>query len=322
MIRREFITLLGAAAALPLAARAQQPAVPVIGFLVAASPGMLANRLDAFRRGLRESGYEEGRNVRIEYRWADNIDRVPTMAADLVGRQVSVIAAMGTAAAAKAATTTIPIVFVMGGDPVAFGLVGSLSRPGSNLTGVTSTAVETGPKQLEVLHELLPEATNVGLLVNPTNANAEPLTKELRAAASTLGLKLEVLHAHTEHDLDPVFARLAELRAGGLVIAPDTLFISRAEPLATLARRYMMPSVTTFREFVAAGGLASYGGSSTDGWHLAGVYTGRVLKGERPADLPIQQTAKVELIINLKAAKALGIAVPLAILTRADEVIE
>jgi putative ABC transport system substrate-binding protein len=323
MRRRDFIRLLGgAAAAWPVAARAQQAGMPVIGFLVAASPGMLANRLDAFRRGLGETGYVEGRNVTIEYRWADSIDRVPAMAVDLVRRQVSVIAAIGTAAAAKAATTTIPIVFVMAGDPVAFGLVNSLNRPGGNITGATSMSVETGPKQLEVLHELVPEATSVGVLVNPTNANAEPLTQELRAAAGTLGLKLQVLNASSERDLDTVFASLAARRVGALVIGPDTLFITRVGQLAALTMRHAVPAINANREFVAAGGLMSYGGSSTEGWHLAGVWTGRVLKGEKPGDLPVQQVTKIELIINLRTAKALGLSVPLALLARADELLE
>jgi putative ABC transport system substrate-binding protein len=321
MRRRDLLTLLGGAAvAWPQAARAQQPAVPVIGFLVAASPAMLASRLDAFRRGLGETGYVEGRNVTIEYRWADSIDRVPAMAADLVRRRVNVIAAIGTAAAAKAATTTIPIVFVMAGDPVAFGLVNSLNRPGGNITGATSMTVETGPKQLEVLHELIPEATSVGLLVNPNNANAEPLTQELRTAAGTLGLKLQVLNASSESDLEMVLASLAARSA--LVIAPDTLFIAQAGQLAALTMRHAVPAINGNREFVAAGGLMSYGGSSTEGWRLAGVWTGRVLKGERPADLPVQQVTKIELIINLKTAKALGITVPITLLGRADEVIE
>jgi putative ABC transport system substrate-binding protein len=330
MRRREFITLLGGAAASiswPLTARAQQPAMPVIGYLGSESPDLYADILRAFRQGLNETGFVEGRNVAIEFRWAEGQnDRLPALAADLVRRQVTVIAAPGStpaALAAKAATTTIPIVFQLGTDPVATGLVASLSRPGGNLTGVTSLNVEVGPKRVELLHELVPTATSIALLVNPTNpALALALSREVQAAGRTLGLTLHVLHASTERDFDMVFAALAQLRAGGLVIGTDIFFTSRMEQLAALALRHAVPAIYQYREYAAAGGLMSYGGNHADMARRAGVYTGRILKGEKPADLPVQQVTKVEMIINLKTAKALGITVPLALLGRADEVIE
>jgi putative tryptophan/tyrosine transport system substrate-binding protein len=327
MRRREFITLLGGVAATwPLAARAQQPAMPVIGFLNGASPEGYARPLSAFREGLSASGYVEGRNVAIEYRWAEGqYDRLPELAADLVRRQVTVIAATTNPAgpAAKAATTTIPIVFTMGSDPVQLGVVASLNRPSGNITGVTVLAVELGPKRLELLHELVPTATTIALLVNPTNlAVAETESRDLQAAASTLGLQLYVVRASTERDLDAVFASLAELHTGGLVIGADPFFISRIELLATLAVRYAMPTIYQYRDFAAAGGLMSYGGSLTDAYRQAGVYIARILKGEKPADLPVVQSTKVELILNLKTARALGLTVPLALIGRADEVIE
>ena len=327
MRRREFITLLGGAAAMwPLAAGAQQPAMPVIGYLSSASPDRDAGRLRAFRQGLSETGFIEGRNVAIEYRWADEQhDRLPALAADLVHQQVAVIAQAGHVLgvfAAKAATTTIPIVFVTGVDPVGLGLVASLSRPGVNLTGVTTLGIELEPKRLELLHELIPAARTVGALVNRMHPIAEAQSSELQAAARGLGLKLQILDASTERDFDAVFARLVELQADGLVIATDGLFISQSEHLARLAVRHAMPAIFQLRTFAAAGGLMSYGGDFAEMYRQSGVYVGRILKGEKPVDLPVQQVTRVELVLNLKTAKALGLEVPPTLLARADEVIE
>ena len=325
MRRREFITLLGSAGAWPLRARAQQPAMPVIGVLVSRGAGDDPHLLTAFRQGLNDVGYVEGQNATTEYRFAEGqYDRLPALAADLVRRQVSVIAALGTPAApaAKAATTSIPIVFTVGVDPVEVGLVAALSRPGGNLTGVTGLGVELGPKRLELLHELIPRATVIAALLNPSTTAAETQSRDLQASARTLGLDLHVLNAGGERDFDAVFANLMQLRAGGLVISNDPFFISRSEQLAALALRHAVPTIYQFRAFAAAGGLMSYGSNLTDLYRLAGVYTGRVLKGEKPADLPVQQSTKVELIINLKTARALGLTVPISLLGRADEVIE
>ena len=325
MKRRDFITLLGGAAAWPLAARAQQAAMPVVGFLNTRVPGADPHLLAAFRRGLKETGYVEGQNVAIEYRWAYNqYDRLPALAADLVRRQVTVIAAIGSpsAPAAKATTTTIPIVFIIGFDPVEVGLVTSLNRPGGNLTGVTVLGVELGSKRLELLHELAPTANIVAALVNPNTPAAETQSTDLQTAARSLGLKLHVLHASSERDFDTVFASLLQLGAGGLVVGNDTFFSTRSEQLAALALRHGVPAIFQYRQFVEAGGLMSYGGDLADNYRLTGVYTGRVLKGENPADLPVMQSTKVQLIINLKTARALGLAVPLSLLGRADEVIE
>jgi putative tryptophan/tyrosine transport system substrate-binding protein len=328
MKRRAFITLLGgAAAAWPLAARAQQPTMPVVGYLGISSPEAFASRLQAFRQGLSESGYREGRNVTIEYRWAEGqIDRLPVLASDLVGRRPSLIIAaggIGGALAVKAATTTIPIVFETGIDPVAAGLVPSLSRPGGNVTGITSLNVEVNPKRLELLHELAPNVKAVALLVNPANPNlTEPLVPPMQAAARTLGLELHSVQASAEGDFDLVFARLAQLGAGGLAIPSDSSFLSRIAQVAELGLRHRIPTIFYTREFAAAGGLASYGGDVTESHRLAGQYVGRILKGEKPGDLPVQQVTRVELIINLKTAKVLGLDVSRQLIARADEVIE
>jgi len=324
--RRDFITLLGGAATWPVAAHAQQPGMPVIGFLNSGSPDADGDRMRAYRQGLTETGYVEGRNVTIEYRWADGQnDRLPSMAADLVRRGVNVIVTGGTPAtlAAKAATTTIPIVFILSTDPVEAGLIASLNRPGGNLTGVTGLNVELAPKKLELLHDLLPAVTIIAMLVNPTNViAAKNQSRAVQAAARTLGLQLHVLHASTERDFDQVFASLVQLRAGALVIGSDLFFTSRSEQLAALTVRHAVPSVYQFREFVAAGGLMSYGGNITDWGHQGGIHTGRILAGAKPAELPVQQATKVELFINLKTAKALGLTFPITLLGRADEVIE
>jgi putative tryptophan/tyrosine transport system substrate-binding protein len=324
--RREFFTLLGGAVAWPLAAGAQQP-MPVIGFLGHSTPDLWASRLRAFRQGLSATGYDEGRNVTIEYRWAEGQnDRLPALAADLVHRQVAVIAAPGSIAAAlasKAATTTIPIVFESGADPVRLNLITSLRRPGSNVTGVTSLSAELGPKRLEFLHQMVPGATRMAFLVNPTNAGlAESQSKDLQAAAGALGLELHTLHASTERDFDAIVPALVRLQAGGLVIGSDALFSSQSGPLGALMLRHAVPAIYVWREFVLAGGLMSYGPDAANLFRLAGGYTGRILKGERPADLPSEQATKVDLLINLKTAKALGLTVPLPLLGRADEVIE
>jgi ABC-type uncharacterized transport system substrate-binding protein len=323
--RREFITLLGgAAAAWPLAARAQQPAMPVIGFLGSESADAWASRVRAFQQGLAETGYVVGKNVTIEYRWAeDHKDRLPALAADLVRRRAAVIVANGPAvAAAKTETATIPIVFQIGGDPIAAGLVKSLSRPGGNLTGVTSLSAELGPKKLQLMHEVLPTATVIAALVNPSGPNAVTDARDFQTAARALGVKLHVLHASTPPEIEPAFASLGQLRARGLVIGTDAFFNTQVERLAELSARHAMPTVFQFREFATAGGLMSYGPDATERSLQVGIYTGRILKGEKPADLPVQQATKFELILNLKTARALGLTVPLPLLARADEVIE
>jgi putative ABC transport system substrate-binding protein len=326
--RREFITLVGgAAAAWPAAAQAQK-AMPVIGFLGSGTAAGFARLVAAFRQGLSETGYVEGRNVAIEYRWAEGEnDRLPSLAADLVRRNVNVIVAPGggpAALASKAATASIPIVFQVGIDPVAVGLVASLNRPGGNLTGATSLNSELGPKRLELLHELVPMANIMALLVNPTstNPNADAQRRDMQSAARTFGVQLQVLQASAERDFDTVFASFAQLRAGALLINADPFFVVRGDQLAKLTVGHAVPTISPYREFATAGGLISYGGSVSDQFRMVGVYTGRILNGEMPADLPVQQSAKVEMLINLKAAKALGLTVPLALLTRADEVIE
>jgi putative tryptophan/tyrosine transport system substrate-binding protein len=325
MKRREFIALLGGAAvAWPLAASAQ--AMPMIGFLNAASLDEYRPMVDAFQHGLQEAGYVDGQNATIEYRWAEgHYDRLPALAADLVQQKVTVIAATTTPAAlaAKAATSTVPIVFTTGGDPIKLGLVASLRRPGGNVTGSTQLSVEVGPKRLELARELFPGATTVALLVNPANPLAATVSKDLQAVADTLGVRLHVLHASTEADFEAAFATAAQLRVAALVIgSADPLFGSHAAQLGALALRHSVPAIYFRREFAAAGGLMSYGGSITETYRLAGLYAGRILKGEKPADLPVVQSTKVELIINLKTAKALGITVPLPLSGRADEVIE
>jgi len=325
MTRRDFITLLGGAAATwPLAARAQQATAPVIGFVGAESSADSAALLAPFRRGLNEVGYIEGQNVAIEYRWADGqYDRLSSLVADLVGRKVGVIVvnAIG-AQVAKAATTTTPIVFVTSGDPVALGFVSSLSRPGGNLTGATSLSLEMAPKLLELLHEIMPGATSFAGLIAAGSAAQTYAARDLQKAARTLGVQIHILNASTEHDIEIAFSSLPQLPASGLVIQTSAFFQSRQEQLAELALRHRVPTIFQYREFVAAGGLASYGGDSADAYRVAGGYAGRILKGEKPADLPVQQSTKTELIINLKTAKALGLTVPLTLLAAADEVIE
>jgi putative ABC transport system substrate-binding protein len=329
MRRREFIAGLGSAAAWPLVARAQQRIMPVIGLLSGTSPEANAERLRAFRQGMSENGYVEGRNVAIENHFVGgDYDRSPELAADLVRRKVAAIAALGAlpvVLAARAATTTIPIVFLIGGDPVRLGLVASLSHPGGNLTGATFLNTEVLPKRLQLLHELVPTAAKIALLVNPTNPAAEAQSRDALAAARILGLQLDVMHASTEREMDAAFVALAQLRAGGLVIAGDGLFVNRTEQLAALALRHAVPAIFQFHEFAAAGGLMSYGPGETaqrDGWQQVGIYIGRILKGEKPAELPVQQATKIELVINLKTAKVLGLTFPLSLLGRADKVIE
>jgi putative tryptophan/tyrosine transport system substrate-binding protein len=324
--RREFITLLGVAAIWPLSARSQ-PAMPVVGYLSATSADANPDFLEAFRQGLKSAGYVEGQNVKIEYRWANNaFDRLPDLATDLARRGVGVIVAPDSTSAAKAAqtaTATIPIVFRIGTDPIKEGFVASLNRPGGNLTGLTTLSAELTPKRLELLRELKPAANIIALLVNPTNPGiAEASAAGLRERASMLGIELHVMNASSEPEIESVFMKLNQLRADGLVVATDAFFNARSAQIATLALRYAMPTIYQFREFTSAGGLMSYGGDISEIYRLVGVYAGRILDGKKPADLPVQQLTKIELIINLKTAKALGLTVPLPLLGRADEVIE
>jgi putative tryptophan/tyrosine transport system substrate-binding protein len=329
--RRDFVTLLGGAATFqfgwPPATRAQQSAQPVIGFLGAGSPEQWASRLRAFHRGLADTGYAEGRNVIVEYRWAESRnDRLQALVADLVSRQVTVIAAPGSTLAAhvaKGMTTTIPIVFATGADPVKEGLVASLNRPGGNVTGITLLGVEIGPKHLELLQEMVPALRRIALMVNQSNpAISQPITDGVRAAAESRGLDLKVLYAGAEHEFDPVFATLGGQRPVGLIIAPDIFFGTRLQQLGALTRDHGLPAIHQFRAFAAAGGLMSYGTDVDDSFRLSGIYAGRVLKGEKPAELPVQRATRVAFVVNMKTANALGLTVPPTLLARADEVIE
>jgi putative ABC transport system substrate-binding protein len=327
MKRRNFIALIGgAAAAWPLAARAQQPAIPIVGYVHPDSPQTVAGLLAAFREGLSETGYVEGQNVAIEYRWAENdLSRIPELVADLVRRRVAVIATPGSsvaALAAKAATTTIPIVFSLGLDPVQLGLVASLSRPGGNITGVNSMSNELVAKRLGLLHELLPTATRFAVLVNPKNPTTESLKKDVEAAAAAIGVQIDFFTASTGVDIDAAFASLMQWRADALLVHPDNLFINRRVQLVTLAARHAVPAIYALRPDAEAGGLMSYGTKLADAHRQAGVYTGRILKGAKPADLPVVQPTKFEFVVNLQTAKTIGLTVLPTLLARADEVIE
>jgi putative ABC transport system substrate-binding protein len=323
--RREFITLLGGAAAWPLAARAQQPAMPVIGWLGSGSPGPSAPAVTVFRQGLAEAGYIEGSNVAIEYRWAEGqYDRLPALAAELVRRQVAVIVAtpIPAALAAKAATATIPIVFSAAADPVNLGLVGSLAQPGGNATGVNFFQAELSAKQMSLLREFRPNAAGIGVLVNPANANVEGLTKDVTAAAAALGVEIEIVHARDSREIEEAFATLVHNKAGALLVGADSFFFNRRVQLAILAARHAIPAVFFNREFVEAGGLMSYGSSLSEMNRQLGIYTARILKGAKPDELPVVQSTKFELVINLPTANALGLEIPPMLLARADDVIE
>jgi putative ABC transport system substrate-binding protein len=326
MRRRDLITLLGGAAAWPVVARAQQAAVPVIGFLSAQSPEVEYKLATIpFLQGLKDAGFVEGQNVAVEYRWAENkYDRLPALAADLARRRVAVIVTFGNEAAqpAKAATTTIPIVFASGADPVAVGLVASLNRPGTNVTGIANLSAELAPKRLQLLRELTPDAALFGVLVDPAFPNISSIIGDLHSAARTLGLQLIVVDARTDSDLEPAFATFTQQSVGAVLVLNSALYNRRMEHLAALAARHALPAIFPYSEFALAGGLVSYGGSLSYVWHQAGIYTGRILKGEKPADLPVQQITKIELVINLKTAKALGLTIPETLLATADEVIQ